>query len=245
MGEDTSEMRTTSLPSMLGALAKNWGHRNPDARLYELAMIYRDIGETLPDERPILTLGAYGKCDFFTIKGVCETLLREFRVENVRFTAERDNPSYHPGRTATIYSGDKPLGVVGQIHPVVAKNYALNEVYAAEIDFLLMLDCAAGEKTYTPLPRFPAITRDIAIVCDLALPAAELSDCIYRSGGELLREAKLFDVYSGNQVPDGRKSVAFSLTLRSDDQTLTDAQADEVMKRILETLEQELGAVIR
>ena len=245
LGEDTNTMRTTSLPSMLGALMKNWGHRNPAARLYELAAIYRDKGDVLPDERPIITLGAYGNCDFFSIKGVCETLLRELRVKDVRFRAEREDPSYHPGQTASIYSGETRLGIVGQIHPTAAKNYGLNGAYAAEIDFLTMLKCAAEESEYTQLPKFPAITRDIALVCGLEITAAELSDCISKSGGGLLREIKLFDVYTGNQVPAGKKSVAFSLTLRSDAQTLTDEQADETVKGILAALAKELAAVIR
>ena len=245
LGEETSIMRTTSLPSMMGALAKNWGYRTAKARLYEMAMIYCDIGETLPDERPILTLGAYGGCDFYEIKGVCETLLSEMRIEDIRFEAERSDPSYHPGRTAAIYSGDKKLGIVGQIHPVVAKNYALSEVYAAQLDFLKMLGCAAGESTYKPLPKFPAITRDIAVVCDVSVTAAVLTDCIKKSGGNLLRDVKLFDVYTGNQVEEGKKSMAFSLSLRSDEQTLTDEHADEVMKKVLSALETQAGAVIR
>jgi len=245
LGEDTSIMRTTSLPSMMGTLMRNWGHRNPKARLYEMAMVYIDIGETLPDERPILTLGAYGNCDFFEIKGVCETILREMRVKNVKFKAEQNDPSYHPGRTAAIFSGETKLGIVGQVHPTVAKNYGMNEAYAAQIDFFKLLDCVDGESTYTPLPRFPAITRDIAVVCDLSVAAADLTDCIKKSGGKLLREVKLFDVYTGDRVQSGKKSVAFSLTLRSDEQTLTDEHADEVMTNILAALSADLNAVIR
>jgi len=245
LGEDTSIMRAAALPSMLGALAKNRGHRNPDARLYEMAMVYRDIGETLPDERPIIMLGAYGNCDFYMIKGACETLLREMRVTGIRFLAQRDDPSYHPGRAAAIYSGDTRIGTVGQIHPAVAKNYGLPEVYTAELDFLLMLEYTADESAYKPLPRYPAITRDIAVVCDLAVTVAELTDCISSSGGGLLREVKLFDIYTGNQVPDDKKSVAFSLTLRSDDQTLTDEHADAVVNGILVALADGRGATIR
>jgi phenylalanyl-tRNA synthetase beta chain len=246
LGEDTSIMRTTSLPSMLGALAKNRSSRNQDARLYEIATVYRDIGEVLPDERPIITLGAYGNVDFFAIKGACETLLREMRVTEVRFTAEHGDPSYHPGRAAAIYSGEIKIGIVGQIHPTVAKDYNLNEdAYAAELDFLLMLDHAAGESAYTPLPRFPSITRDIAIVCDLTVTVAELIGCIKNSGGKLLREVKLFDIYTGNQVQTGKKSVAFSLTLRSDDQTLTDESADKAVAAILAALAAKHGAEIR
>jgi len=245
LGEDKSIMRTTSLPSMLDALSKNWGHRNQKARLYEMAMIYLDVGETLPNERQVLTLGAYGDCDFFEIKGVCETILGELRVKEVRFESEQNDPSYHPGRTATIYSGDEKLGVVGQIHPSIAKNYGLNETYAAQMDFGMILACAADENKYKQLPRFPAITRDIAVVCDLSVTAGALTACIKKSGGKLLRDVKLFDVYTGNQVDSGKKSMAFALILRSDEQTLTDELADEALKNILSALETQLGAVIR
>ena len=245
LGEDTSVMRTTSLPSMLGALAKNWSSRNPDAKLYEIATIYRDVGETLPDERPVITLGAYGDVDFFKIKGVCETVLRETRTPDVRFVAERENPSYHPGRAAEIYSGNVIIGTVGQIHPEVTKNYGLGETYAAQLDFLLILELAAKEEAYAPLPRFPSITRDIAIVCQQSTTVAELAGCIRDSGGGLLREAKLFDIYTGNQVPAGKKSVAFSLTLRSDDQTLTDEHADGVVAGVLAALAEKFDATIR
>jgi len=245
LGEDSSIMRTTSLPSMLNTLSVNWGRRNADARLYELATVYRDKGELLPDERAVITLGAYGDYDFFAIKGACETLLHELRVIDVRFAAAENNPSYHPGRAAEIFSGETSLGIVGQIHPAVAKNYGLNEAYVAQLDFLLMLAHAAGESAYAPLPRFPAITRDLAVVCDISVTAAGLSKSINSSGGALLREAKLFDVYKGNQVPAGKKSVAFSLTFRSDDQTLTDEQADEALDRIIAALAADTGAVIR
>jgi len=244
LGEDTGIMRTTSLPSILGALEKNSGSRNQNVRLYEIATIYRDIGETLPDERPIITLGAYGDCDFSEIKGVCETLLREMRVKSLRFEAAQDLSPYHPGRTAIVYSGESELGIIGQIHPNVAKNYGLGDTFTAELDFLEMMECAADESKYTQLPRFPAITRDIAVVCDTAVTVAELSNSIYRSGGTLLREVKLFDIYTGSQVPEGKKSVAFALSLRSDDQTMTDEQADQIIKDILAGLSR-LGAVIR
>ena len=245
LGEDTSLMRTETLPSMLGALGKNRGHRNTDVKLYELATVYLDEGKELPDERIIVTLGAYGDCDFFTIKGVCETLLREMRVTDVRFTAERDNPSYHPGRTAAVFSGQSRLGLVGQVHPEAAGNYGLSDVYAAQLDFKTVFGCAGGDSVYTPLPKFPSITRDIALVCDQNVTVAELLDCITRSGGAILRSVKLFDVYTGSQVPEGKKSAAFSLLFRSDEQTLKDEQADETIKIILNVLQSELGAAIR
>jgi phenylalanyl-tRNA synthetase beta chain len=245
LGEDTSVMRTSSLPSMLETLSRNNSYRNVNVRLFELAKVYRPSNDTLPDERTIITLGAYGKTDFFAVKGCVEALLRELRVKNVNFAADSEHPSYHPGRCAVIKAGDTTIGVLGQIHPAVAKNFDLGETYAVEIDFMTLMDCRAPESGYKPLPRFPAVSRDIALVCDTSVTVAALTNCIKRGGGALLREVELFDIYTGSQVPQGKKSVAFSLKLRSDDQTLTDEHADEATKSILALLENELGAVIR
>lgn len=245
LGEDTSVMRTTSLPSMLETLARNASYRNTNVRLYEMAKVYRPTGETLPDERLILTLGAYGGTDFFAVKGCVEALLRDLRVPDVTFVADRENPSYHPGRCAAIYSGKTVVGIIGQIHPSVAKNYDIGETYAAELDFFKLLECRAAEAKYIPLPRFPSVARDIAVVCDVSVTAAALTDCIKRGGGALLREVSLFDIYTGSQVAQGKKSVAFSLKLRSDEATLTDADADATTKKILALLNSELGAAIR
>ena len=246
LGEDTSIMRTVSLPSMLEILSRNTSYRNNNVKLYELAKVYRPGTDgSLPDEKFILTLGAYGYIDFFGLKGCIEALLRDLRIGDVTFAAEPENSSYHPGRCATIKSGDTVLGVMGQIHPVVAGNYGLNETYSAELDFSAMLDCRRSEYTYVPLPKFPAITRDIAVVCDDDITVAALTDCIKRGGGKLLREVSLFDIYKGTHIPDGKKSTAFSLKISSDDQTLTDSQADEVTNNILALLKDELSATIR
>ncbi len=245
LGEDTSVMRTRSLPSMLETLARNGSYRNADVRLYELAKVYRPTGEALPDERLIVTLGAYGNIDFFALKGAVEALLRELRVVNVTFEADGENPSYHPGRCAVVRSEQTVLGTIGQVHPLAAKNYDLGECYAAELDFNAIMDCRAAEAKYIPLPRFPAVSRDIAVVCDKSVTVAALTDVIRRGGGALLREVTLFDIYTGSQVPEGKKSVAFSLKLRSDEATLTDADADAATKKILALLNTELGAVIR
>lgn len=245
LGEDTSVMRTTSLPSMLETLSRNSSYRNTNVRLYEMAMVYRPCGGTLPDERPILTLGAYGKTDFFAIKGCVEALLHDLRVPDVGFEADCVNPSYHPGRCAVVRSGKTAIGIIGQVHPAVAKNYDIGETYTAEIDFFTLLGCRAPEGKYKPLPRFPSVSRDIALVCDTSVTVASLTDCIKRGGGALLRDVALFDIYTGSQVPEGKKSVAFSLKLRADDMTLTDGDADETTKKILAQLASELGAVIR
>ena len=245
LGEDTSVMRTTSLPSMLGTLARNMLGRNMDVRLYELARIYLPGEEPLPEERLTLTLGEYGKCDFFQLKGAVEALLRELRVQGAAFAAETGDPSYHPGRCAAITVGGERIGVMGQIHPTVAAGYGLGETYCAQLDFLKLLELRAPEAMYEPLPRFPAITRDIAVVCDETVTVAALTDCIRRGGGETLKDVQLFDIYTGAPIPAGKRSTAFFLTLRDPEKTLTDEHADETVKSILALLEKELGAVIR
>lgn len=248
LGENTSIMRTTALPSMLKALENNYSHRNEAVSLYELSSVYRprEMG-ILADEKTMLMLGAYGEnTDFFTLKGAIETLLYTMRVENVRFEADSKNPSYHPGRCAVITASGKRLGTFGQIHPSVTKEFGIDcPVFAAELDMAAVMSERSPEKTYVALPRFPAVTRDIAVICDNSVTAQELLDCIREAGGELLREAKLFDVYTGSPIPDNKKSVAFSLTLRSDEMTLKDEHAENTVNEILALLDKKLGAVIR
>ena len=248
LGEDTSVMRTTALPSMLGVLSTNLNRRNMEARLYEMATVYRkQPGKTLADERTALTLGAYGGgTDFFALKGAVETLLRAARTPDVRFTADTESAAFHPGRCAAVWSGDTRLGTLGQIHPDVCAAYGLDgATYCAELDGVLLHDLEGAEPTYTPLPRFPAITRDIAVVCDAEVPVGELTECIRKAEKNVLRGVKLFDVYTGAGIPEGKKSVAFSLTLRSDDGTLTDDHAEEAVRAVLDALRESFGAVIR
>ena len=248
LGEDTSVMRTTALPSMLGVLSTNLNRRNMEARLYEMATVYRkQPGKMLADERTALTLGAYGGgTDFFALKGAVETLLRAARTPDVRFTADTESAAFHPGRCAAVWSGDTRLGTLGQIHPDVCAAYGLDgATYCAELDGVLLHDLEGAEPTYTPLPRFPAITRDIAVVCDAAVPVGELTECIRKAEKNVLRGVKLFDVYTGTGIPEGKKSVAFSLTLRSDDGTLTDDHAEEAVRAVLDALRESFGAVIR
>ena len=221
LGEDTSVMRTTALPSMLGVLSTNLSRRN--------------------------TLGAYGgNVDFFALKGAVEALLCAARTPDVRFTADTETAAFHPGRCAAVWSGDTRLGTLGQIHPDVCAAYGLDgATYCAEIDVVLLHDLEGAEPVYTPLPRFPAITRDIAVVCDASVPVGELTECIRKAEKNVLRGVKLFDVYTGVGIPEGKKSVAFSLTLRSDDGTLTDDHAEEAVRAVLDALRENFGAVIR
>ena len=247
LGEDTSIMRTTILPSMLEIITRNYNYRNKAVRLYELGKIYLPREDGLADEPKILSLGAYGDgMDFFTLKGGIEAILRACRIKDVRFEACTDNASYHPGRCAKVYAGDVELGVFGQIHPLVAATYGVDaEIYAAELRFDALYSVRGGIPVYRPLPKFPAVTRDIAVVCAESVTVGALEDCIRRGAKGLLKKVELFDIYRGIGVTSGSKSVAFSLTLRADDRSLTGEEADEDVKSILALLEAELGAKLR
>ena len=247
LGEDTSIMRTTILPSMLEIITRNYNYRNKAVRLYELGKIYLPREDGLADEPKILSLGAYGDgMDFFTLKGGIEAILRACRIKDVRFEACTDNASYHPGRCAKVYAGDVELGVFGQIHPLVAATYGVDaEIYAAELRFDALYSVRGGIPVYRPLPKFPAVTRDIAVVCAESVTVGALEDCIRRGAKGLLKKVELFDIYRGIGVAPGSKSVAFSLTLRADDRSLTGEEADEDVKSILALLEAELGAKLR
>ena len=247
LGEDTSCMRTTTLPSVLEVLARNWNFRNKAVRIYEFAKVYKKRPDGMADEPKILTLGAYGGgMDFYTLKGTVEELCDTLRISGVEYVPVRDDPSYHPGRCAAVYSGGEYLGRFGQVHPLVAKNYGVSEeLYAAELDFPAMFAHRTTELYYAPLPRYPAVMRDISLVCDDALTAGELEKCIRRAGGEYLESVEVFDVYKGANIPEGKKSISFALALRAGDQTLTDDHADEAVAAILGALAREYGAVIR
>ena len=247
LGEDTSCMRTTTLPSVLEVLARNWNFRNKAVRIYEFAKVYKKRPDGMADEPKILTLGAYGGgMDFYTLKGTVEELCDALRISGVEYVPVRDDPSYHPGRCAAVYAGGEYLGRFGQVHPLVAKNYGVSEeLYAAELDFPAMFAHRTTELYYAPLPRFPAVMRDISLVCDDALTAGELEKCIRRAGGEYLESVEVFDVYKGANIPEGKKSISFALALRAGDQTLTDDHADEAVAAILGALAREYGAVIR
>ena len=248
LGEDRSVMRTTAMPSMLEVLATNTARRNASVRFYEKATVYLPReGERLAEEFQWLTLGEYGgDADFFQLKGCVEAILKNIRVENVRWEAESHNAAFHPGRCASIVVNGQVIGVMGQVHPKVCQNYGLEEQsFYAELKLPALMALRSAEKTFTPLPRFPAVTRDISLVCHADIPVADLSDTITAAGGKYLETVTLFDVYTGAPIPAGSKSVAFSLTLRAADQTLTEEHAAETMTAILSALAEKHGAAIR
>ena len=248
LGEDRSIMRTVILPSMLDILARNFALKNKGVKLYELGRIYLPVeGHDLPDEPKRLIFGTYGEHeDFFSMKGEIDALLASLNIPAATYVRNTENPSYHPGRCAELRIDGKKVGVIGQIHPLVAETYGIGaEVYAAELDFTLLQSMAGGERVFHPLPKFPAVTRDLALVCDESLTVGELESCITAAAGKLLRKINLFDIYRGVGIEPGKKSVAFSLELRADDRTLTDEDSVGVVNKVLEKLEAELHVKLR
>ncbi|MCI7639264.1 MAG: phenylalanine--tRNA ligase subunit beta [Clostridiales bacterium] len=248
LGEDTSIMRTIALPSMLEILSRNNAYHNKSVKLYEIAKIYLPTaGQTLPEEPKMLILGTYGANEtFFTLKGELEGIFAGLRLKKASYHAVKDNPSYHPGRCAAVVIDGMEVGVMGQVHPLVAKNYGIDtDVYCAEISFTKLLDCRLPDATYAPLPKYPAVTRDLALICDEAVTVAQAEDVITAAAGKLLRDVKLFDIYRGVGVPEGKKSMAFSLELRADDRTLTDTDSEGVVTKVLNSLKEKLNATLR
>ena len=248
LGEDTSIMRTIALPSMLDILSRNYAYHNKSVNLYEMAKIYLPVeGEKLPQEPKMLVLGTYGpNATFFTLKGQLEAMFAGLRLQKASYVADKTNPSYHPGRCAKVSVGGVEVGVIGQVHPAVAKTYGIEaEVYCAEVSFTKLMDLQLPPVTYVPLPKYPTVSRDLSVLCDEAVTIAEAEAVITASAGKLLRGVKLFDIYRGTGVPEGKKSLAFSLELRADDRTLTDTDSEGVMNKVLAALSEKLGATLR
>ncbi|MCD7891787.1 MAG: phenylalanine--tRNA ligase subunit beta [Ruminococcus sp.] len=252
LGEDTSVMRTTTIPSMLEVLSFNYNNRNEKACLFEIGKEYIPVdGQELPDEPQRLTLGMYGGVDFYDLKGIVEAALAEMGINGVEYVRTDGSCPFdekscmHPGRSAVILKDCTPLGIMGEIHPDVQENYGIGtKVYIAKLNVPEMMISSETEITYRPLPKFPATTRDLSLICDDSVPVAELEKAIKGSVGKILEKVTLFDVYKGKQIADGKKSVSYSLTMRSHDGTLTDEQADNAVKKALKALSA-IGAGLR
>ncbi len=249
LGEDTSVMRTTALPSMLEVLERNNNFSNEDVRLFEDGTVYipTDAADQLPAERKVLTIGLYGHTDFYALKGMIENLLSVARIDDATFTACGIDPSFHPGRCASVTTADGALlGTFGQIHPLVASEYGFNQpVFAATLDVETLWSAANLTIDYKPLPKFPATTRDLALVCPEEMEVGTVMSVIRRAGGTLVENVALFDIYRGANIGEGNKSVAFRVTLRATDRTLTVEEADKASKKILKDLEFKLGVKLR
>jgi phenylalanyl-tRNA synthetase beta chain len=241
-------MRTIALPSMLDILSRNNAYHNKAAKLYEVAKIYLPTeGQVLPEEPRMLLLGTYGQGEtFFTLKGELEAVFKGLNLPKASYVAVNNNPSYHPGRCAKVFVNGAEIGVLGQIHPLVANNYGVDtELYCAELSFEALFAARGADPEYQPLPKFPAVTRDIAVLVDNEITVGALEECIQGAAKGLLKEVKLFDIYKGANLPEGKKSVAFNLVLRADDRSLTAQEADDEVKAVLEALEKAFGAALR
>ena len=250
LGEDTSVMRTVALPSMMEVVARNVNFSNEDVRLFEMATVYipNEGDNVLPSENKVITLAAYGKDeDFYALKGVIENVLESAGIENAKFVSYSDDKAYHPGRCAKIVTADgKELGIFGQIHPLTAKNYDVSlPVYAAELSFDAIFDNSDMTIDYKALPKFPATSRDFSFICDEDVEVGTIAEVMEKAAGKMCEGVKLFDIFRGEKIGAGKKSVAFRVILRAPDRTLTVEEADKVSNKILKDLSFKLGINIR
>ncbi|MEG6567684.1 phenylalanine--tRNA ligase subunit beta [Thermoanaerobacterium saccharolyticum] len=249
LGEDQGYMRTTLLPFMLNVVCTNYSRKVSEFKAFEISKVFVPKSlplEELPDEIKSGIIAMYGHdVDFLTIKGVIEELLDVLNIKNVKYVRSQ-NPAYHPGRSADVIVGDEKICVFGELNPDVAENYDINKrVYISEVNLELLFKHANDEKVYKPLPRYPAVERDIAVLVDKSTFVADIENVIRKAGGQLVDDVKLFDVYEGENIPEDKKSVAFSIWYRSYDKTLTDEEVSKVHDKIVNRLSEELGAQLR
>lgn len=249
LGQDFSIMKTQALNGMLTSLATNYNRKNKNVRLYEIGNIYipKALPLTeLPDERTQFTLGMYGDGDFFTMKGVVEEFFEKAGLDGrITYDPEDKKSFLHPGRQADIIYDGVKVGYLGEVHPQVCENYNIGDrVYYADIDMPYIVEHACFDKKYEGIAKFPTSTRDISLVVDKQVLIGTMENAIIKKGGKLLESCELFDIYEGEQVGEGKKSVAFSLVFRAKDRTLSDTEISEIMDKILAELTG-LGAVLR
>lgn len=248
LGEDYSLMRTTTLASMMEALSRNYSRNNFYARLFEMGKVYipSQDEKVLPEERNTLVIGMYGEVDYLNLKGILENLIEELNIEKSSYKRESEHPTFHPGKTAKLYVNKEFAGLLGEIHPDVLDNYDIDEkCYIAELNLDVLFKNANIEKKYKALPKFPAVDRDMALLVDDEVLVQDIESIIRNKGGKILEDVKLFDVYKGAQIPEGKKSVAYSIVYRMPNRTLTDAEVNKVHDKIVRTLENNLGAELR
>lgn len=246
LGDDYSIMRTTAIPSIMDCMERNYARDNKEVGLFEIAKVFNEEGNELPHEKNNLIIAMMGNVDFYNLKGIIENLMKGIGIDKAEFVREAKNPSFHIGRCAKLLVRRKDAGVFGEIHPMVADNYGIEgRVYVAEIDLEVLYAAAKLDRKYKQLPKFPASTRDIAMLIADEIEVAQIENVIKRSGKELIESIKLFDVYKGKQIPDGMKSVAYSITYRDSNRTLKDEEVNRVHSNIVKALEEKLKAELR
>jgi phenylalanyl-tRNA synthetase beta chain len=248
LGEDYSVMRTTTLPSIMESLSRNYARNNELARLFEIGRVYIPLesGSVLPEERNLLTVGAYGEFDYLHLKGVVENLMQTLGIEGFSFVRETENEVFHPGKTAALMLKKEKVGVLGEIHPDVCDKFGMDiPAYVAELNLDILYANAKLDKKYKALPKYPAVSRDMALIVDDSILVQEIEDIIKKQGSPLVESVKLFDIYKGKQIPEGKKSIAYAIIYRQDSKTLTDTEVSKVHDKILKALEYRLGAQLR
>lgn len=248
LGEDYSVMRTSTLPSIMESLGRNYSRNNSYVRLFEMGKVYipNEDETKLPIEKNTLTIGMYGDCDYLELKGVVENITEGLGIKNVKYERESENVSYHPGKTAKIVVARNNAGTLGEVHLDVCENYGLDvPCFVAELDLDVLYENADMDKKYKALPKFPAVTRDIALLVDDSLLVQEIDETIKKAGGNLVEKVELFDIYKGKQIPEGKKSIAYAIWYRDESKTLTDKDVNKVHEKILKSLEYKLGATLR
>lgn len=248
LGEDYSIMRTTTIPSMMESLKRNYTRNNDYVRLFEIGRTYSPNKDEnkLPIEKNILTLGMYGECDYLDLKGIVENILSALGISKISLERETENPCYHPGKTAALFIGKQKAGVFGEVHPDLLENYGIDTLgYMAELNLDVLYEMSNTVKAYKPLPKFPAVTRDIALLVDDEVLVGNIEEAIVKAGGNMVEKVTLFDIYKGKQIEEGKKSIAYAISYRDENKTLTDKEVNKVHDKILRSLEYKLGAQLR
>lgn len=247
LGEDFSIMRTTTIPEMLGVIRTNYSRKVEQGRFFEMSYVYKPVkGELLPEEISTLTIGLYGDADFYLLKGIVEQMLAQLNIHSADFSPAADHPVFHPGKTAKLTINGVMVGYLGEVHPEVADNFECPaQTYIAVLNVQPLIDNADMVRQYKHLPRYPAVSRDIAMLIRDEVLVKEIEAVIRQQGGKLIEEVRLFDVYRGDQVPEGMKSVAYNITFRAPDRTLVDDDVNRAMEKILNGLKTSLDATLR
>jgi len=247
LGDDKAYMRTTLIPDILKVAAMNLNRKCRNLRLYEVAKTYHPKAlplTELPGE-PQKLVFAITDADFFKMKAVVEKLLQTLRIKKTDYVAGGE-VYFHPGRAARIMSAGKQVGEMGQIHPDVQKNFGIDcEIYVAQLDLDALLSCASAQTRFVPLPKYPALERDLALIVDAAVENRTVRRCIMKHGGKYIESVELFDVYAGEQLGEGKKSLAYSLRFRASTTTLRDEDIVRDISNIIEGVKLELGAILR
>lgn len=255
LGEERSVTRQSVIGSLLQVINYNQSRNIKDVNLYELSTTYSKDAEL--QNLAIACTGEYQglpfkqisyKADYYLVKGFVETIFEKLGISDARYKLERvesDNTSYHPGRSAYIKVGKDIVGVIGNVHPLMEKKYDVKDVYVVELNLTALLNIKTGKVKYQPIPQYPSVTRDIALVMDEAVPTFDVCQKIMKSSNRLVKDTKIFDVYVGEHVEAGKKSVAISLTFQDEKKTLKEQDINTVMDKILKTVEKDFGAVLR